>query len=272
MRAPTSRIDEPLSDPYADLEPMTRRSLFGEARTVFEPLRSAIALPRLLQRVPKGNGEAVVVFPGYGTNDAATALLRGYLSNRGYACSGWGLGLNGGDVEALLEPATASVQRHLAARADRSKAVLIGWSLGGVIAREIARDSPELVQQVITFGTPVVGGPKYTVSAAAYRERGVDLDVLEAQIAERNTIPIQAPISAIFSKSDGVVNWRSAIDYFSPDVDHIELDAAHAGLVINPDVWEITAQTIACYPERWTEERGGPERFVKPHPFPTESL
>ncbi len=216
-------------------------------------------------------GEAVVVFPGYGTNDSATALLRGYLANRGCDCSGWGLGLNGGDVEALLEPATNAVDQKLATLDDHDNAVLIGWSLGGVIAREIARDRPDLARQVITFGTPVVGGPKYTVSAAAYRRQGVDLDALEAQIAERNTIDIEAPITAIFSKSDGVVNWRSTIDYFSPDVEHIELDAAHAGLPINPDVWEITAHTIGRYPNRWTAADGGPATYdVAPQPATTK--
>jgi pimeloyl-ACP methyl ester carboxylesterase len=80
---------------------------------------------------------------------------------------------------------------------------LIGWSLGGYLAREVAREHPHAVQQVITLGSPVIGGPKYTAVAGAYRRRGVDLDAIEAEVAVRNELPLDTPITAIYSQSDG---------------------------------------------------------------------
>jgi pimeloyl-ACP methyl ester carboxylesterase len=89
---------------------------------------------------------------------------------------------------------------------------LIGWSLGGYLAREAARDCPDLVHQVITLRSPVVGGPKYTLVAEAYRRRGIDLDEVEAQVEARNSVPLRTPVVAIYSRNDAVVEWEACID------------------------------------------------------------
>ena len=114
---------------------------------------------------------------------------------------------------------------------------LIGWSLGGYLAREAARDLPDVVERVITLGSPIVGGPKYTAAAETFRKRGQDLDLIEELIHKRESRPIRQPITAIYSKSDAIVAHGAAIDRYSENVTHIELDASHLGLAFNPTVW-----------------------------------
>ena len=123
--------------------------------------------------------------------------------------------------------------------------VLIGWSLGGVVARECARELPDQVAQVITFGTPVVGGPKYSAAAPLFRRRNMDLDWIEQQISKRDQQPIEQPITIIYSKSDGIVGWQASIDQVSPKAHHIEIDAAHLGMGFNRQVWQAVANSLA---------------------------
>ena len=87
------------------------------------------------------------------------------------------------------------------------------------------------------MGSPTIGGPKYTAAASFFRIRGMDLDWIEAEIAGRERQPITQPITAIVSKSDGVVSWQAAWDHHSPNVQHIEVRAAHLGMGFNPTIW-----------------------------------
>jgi fermentation-respiration switch protein FrsA (DUF1100 family) len=123
---------------------------------------------------------------------------------------------------------------------------VIGWSLGGYLAREAARERPDLVERVITLGAPVVGGPTYTASAPMYRRRGYDLDEIAASVLEREDLPIQAPIYAIYSRTDGVVSWRASIDTFdNAHVEHHEVAASHLGMISSPRVYRLIAELLA---------------------------
>ncbi len=122
---------------------------------------------------------------------------------------------------------------------------VVGWSLGGVLAREAARDYPETVRQVITMGSPLVGGPKYTSMGALFKKRGVNLDKIEATIAARESTPIAVPVTSIYSKRDGIVGWQASIDKHTADIEHIEVGATHLGLGISPDVFKILARKLA---------------------------
>ncbi len=168
------------------------------------------------------------MLPGYGAGDASTVILQSYLRSLGYRADGWRLGRNTGNVPAQLPRAAERVAK--AARRAGGPVPLIGWSLGGYLAREVARDRPEHVEQVITLGTPVVGGPKYTAVARSYRDRGVPLDAIEAAIEARNRRPIERPVTAIFPRNDRVVAWQACIDHRSPDVEHVEVTTTHVGM------------------------------------------
>jgi len=211
--------------------------------------RGLVELPRLLMRSPwlvrepRGDGRPVLVLPGYGAGDASTFVLRSYLRFLGYDARGWILGRNSGDVPLLLPRVVDAVDTL--ARETRRRVTLVGWSLGGYLAREAARERPEHVPLVVTMGSPVVGGPKYTLVADAYRRAGVDLDALEVQIAARDVVPLRARIVAIFSRTDGVVAWRACIDRAGETVEHVEVTTTHLGLGFSPEVYAIIARRMA---------------------------
>ena len=217
-------------------------AIAGEGLSPLEFTRLAVALPSLARQA-KGSGEPVMVLPGYGASDVSTAPLRRYLTWLGYEVQGWGLGRNAGKVAELLPDVVEQVrtmsQRH------KSEVHLIGWSLGGVFARETARDHPGYVSQVVTMGSPLVGGPKYTTMGRLFEKRGANLDAIEATIAARESTPIAVPMTSIYSKSDGIVGWRASIDSHSPQVEHIEVYTTHLGLGISPDVYKIIARKLA---------------------------
>ena len=122
--------------------------------------------------------------------------------------------------------------------------VLIGWSLGGYIAREVARDLPDVIEQVITLGSPVVGGPKYTATGRYFARQGADLDWIEAMIEKREVNPISQRVTMIYSKSDGIVAWPAAIDRFNRNVEHIEVNGSHIGMAFNPSVWSRITEAL----------------------------
>ena len=130
-------------------------------------------------------------------------------------------------------------------RRTKQRVRIIGWSFGGFIARELARERPDVIHRVITLGTPVVGGPKYTVFATKLRRDGVDLDAMEAEIASRNKITLQTPVTAIYSRADAMVAWQACIDREGLNVEHVEVGTTHMGYGISPEVYKIIAQRLA---------------------------
>jgi pimeloyl-ACP methyl ester carboxylesterase len=215
------------------------RQRLNELRFGREPLRLAANALRL-RSAPDGDNRSAVLFPGFQADDASMIPLRLFLRQHGHDAQGWGLGRNRGEVDGVLDDTIAVVERS----ADTSgrPVNVIGWSLGGVFAREIARERPDLVHRVVTFGTPLLG-PRYSVAAATYGEAA--LIRIEALIAETTARPIQRPITAVYSRRDGVVDWRTCIDHSSPDVENIELTSSHIGLGIDPDLWSLIANRLA---------------------------
>ena len=184
-----------------------------------------------------------MVLPGFATGDPATALLRGYLSFLGHEVHAWGQGRNDGDVRRLLPLLVSRVGAlH---RATGRRVRLVGWSLGGYLAREVSREAPAEVDRVVTLGAPVVGGPKYTLSAHAFRRRGMDLDTIEAAVAAREEVPLTRPVSAIYSRRDRVVAWQACVDERNACVEHVEVSSTHLGLAFSPDVLLLVAQHLA---------------------------
>lgn len=186
----------------------------------------------------------VAVFPGFTAGDLSTLALRLRLQSAGYRVHRWRLGVNRGNVPALI-PRVVARTESLYMRYHEPVA-LVGWSLGGVLAREVARERPEIVRCVVTLGSPVVGGPKYTKAAPFYeRILREDLDALERSIELRNQVPIRVPITAIYSRRDGVVKWEACIDRHNEHCHHIEVDATHLALGFDPKILELVSRAIA---------------------------
>lgn len=194
-----------------------------------------------LRRLPKGS-QTVLVLPGFMTTDASTWVLRRTLSALGHAVHGWGLGRNRGQVGQLVERLTPT----LIALARPRPVHLVGWSLGGFIARELARDLPQHVAQVITLGTPVVGGPKYTAAAPAYIKRGFDVDALAARTAARAAErPLEVPVHALYSERDSIVCPAACIDPRPGQTTHIHMRCSHAGFGFHGPALATVARLLA---------------------------
>ncbi len=220
--------------------PPPRSALLNEALT---PLQFSLLLLQAptLAMAPRGRGERVLVWPGFGAGNTSTVLLRSYLGYLGYQAKGWSLGNNNGDVLNMLD----RLKSDLAAEHESEPVSLIGWSLGGYLAREVARDCPDLVKHVVTLGSPVVGGPKYTAVADAFATRGDSIDEIERLVDARYDTPLNVPVTAIYSKADGVVAWQACIDERSPNVEHVEIFSSHTGLGFSPAAYQILADRLA---------------------------
>jgi pimeloyl-ACP methyl ester carboxylesterase len=240
---PSGRLPE---DTIRSLRPPSRLALLRETRIAGEWAAMRLGLPVLRRTAPRGDGGPVMVVPGFATDDDWTTSLRRFLADIGHDVHGWGLGRNHGRVADLI-PKLVDRTARLAETAGR-RVRLVGWSLGGYLVRETARERPELVERVVTLGAPVVGGPKYTASAPMYRKKGYDLDAIEADVDAREAAPITVPVDAVYSRSDGVVAWRACIDRVTPGVRHHEVGSSHLGLVASPDVFRLVAELLAEHP------------------------
>ncbi|MDH5500049.1 MAG: alpha/beta hydrolase, partial [Gammaproteobacteria bacterium] len=213
-----------------------------EVRALFEMASLLPTLPVLLAH-ERGDGRQVMLIPGLFANDRSTWALRRYLEALAYDALPWGLGRNSGQPE--VDAARVIEQIHKVRRSDEP-ITLIGWSLGGVIAREVARREPQMVREVLTLGTPVEGGPKYTAGASRFAERGnIDLDELEEHIHALNAQGIRQPLTVVYSHGDGIVDWRAAIDRYNPHARHRRVIGSHLGLGFNPLVWRLVAKTLS---------------------------
>ncbi|MEM9114070.1 MAG: alpha/beta hydrolase [Myxococcota bacterium] len=212
-----------------------------ELRAAFELAGLLPALPWLCSQ-PRGVGEPVMLIPGFGAGDRFMSGLRTYLSALGHRPEGWGLGINRGrperDAERLIERLDEDPENPLR---------LVGWSLGGVIARLVARARPNKVAQIITMGTPVEGGPKYTSTGRYFaRKQGIDLDAFEVHIHKINAEGLNVPLTVIYSESDGIVGSASARDRYNLQARHVRLrGASHLGMPFNPRVWIEVARALA---------------------------
>ena len=215
-------------------------ALLQEALTPLQFPLLLLQAPWLAQ-APRGRGERVLVWPGFGAGNSSTIVLRNYLRFLGYRPQGWSLGTNNGDVLDTLE----ALKTDLLNEPSSEPVYLIGWSLGGYLAREVARDCPDKVKHVVTLGSPVVGGPKYTSVASAFSGRGASIDDIERLVDARYDVPLEVPVTAIYSKADGVVSWQACIDHRSPDVEHVEVFSSHTGLGFSPHAYHILADRLA---------------------------
>ena len=162
----------------------------------------------MLRHAPRGDGHSVVVFPGLAASDVSTLPLRAFLAERGYKPHGWDLRFNLGPREGVLE---RSLERVRSSRAARGRKVsLVGWSLGGVYAREIAKLAPDDVRCVITLGTPFTGNPRANNAWRIYElASGHGLDDADQWRRVREAPPV--PTTSIFSRSDGIVAWQCCL-------------------------------------------------------------
>ncbi len=214
-----------------------------------------------LQRAPRGDGHHVVVYPGLSAGDSSTAPLRKYLETLGYTAHGWGQGANFGPRAGVLARCKAHIHEVLAASA--APVSLIGWSLGGIYARELAKEMnkelPGCVRSVTTLGTPFAGSPRSTNAWRLYELTSGRAIHREAEHFDLPGAP-PCPTTSIYSRSDGIVTWHGSVQApcdRNPHTENIEVMASHFGIGLNPSTWWALADRLAQQPGRW-------EKFKKP--------
>jgi pimeloyl-ACP methyl ester carboxylesterase len=238
-RTSAPRIDVP--------EPPSTLLMLLEGRAPWEYAALLAATP-WLRRLPRGDGHPVLVFPGLGANDLTTAPLRKMLDDLGYAAERWGQGFNLGPRHGVLKRCNAAV-RDLHERHQRPVS-LIGWSLGGLYAREMAKELPELTRCVITLGTPFTGHPRSTNAWRLY-EWVSGQSVQDPALMARLRSPPPVPTTSIYSRSDGIVSWRCSVNEPGPQVENIEVHASHVGMGLNPLALYAVADRLAQPPGAW---------------------
>lgn len=215
-----------------------------------EPLRALLEFAgmHLMDKaaLPRGNGEPVVIFPGLAADRRSTAPLKSFCEGLGYTAYDWGRGFNTGpegNVAAWLSDLARHVHGLTAAHEQRVS--LIGWSLGGIYAREVAKLMPAgRVRQVITIGTPLSGSAQTNVGWV-FRLLSGQKPVLDATLTKRLGTPPDVPTTAIYSRSDGVVAWQDCVQ--RPKRKHlqnVEVQGSHVGMGWNPRVLSVIGKTL----------------------------
>lgn len=246
------------------IAPPSRLLQWLELRAGWELAAGVAALP-WLQLAPRGDGHAVLVLPGLVASDASTRLLREFLARRGYDVHGWGQGRNYGPRPGVEEAMLARIDR-LHARSGR-KISLIGQSLGGAYARLLAAKRPDAVRGVITLGSPVTGHPRSSNAWRVY-EFTSGASAVDPQRWQQVTQAPRVPTTSIYSRSDGVVAWRSSIEAPErPNTEAIEVVSSHLGMAVHPLVLFAVADRLAQPEGSWRPfERRGWRAAVFPAP------
>jgi len=211
---------------------------------------------RWLSAAPRGDGHGVLVLPGLLASDVSTAVLRRFVRWLGYAVQGWNLGRNRGPTDEVLD----GLPRELSALAERTArpVSLIGWSLGGIYARELARLHPAQVRQVITLGSPfALTDPRQSHADGVYQRRGHLHAAGRLPSREQLARPVGVPSTAVYSRRDGIVAWQACIEPETDLHENVEVRCAHLGFGTDPATLWLIADRLAA-------PVGHPRRFSPP--------
>jgi alpha/beta superfamily hydrolase len=239
--------------------PVNRPSLFWlmtEPGRALTELGFSFTFNSLYKNKTKGDGHPVMILPGFMSTKQSTKVLRTFIEKQGYKVYDWGLGRNLGKVEyiSILNETLDEIYKKTGQQVS-----LVGWSLGGVFARQLAKNRPDIVRQVITLGSPFAGltAPNnvswvYTVISGGKNVKDTDLALLK-------NLPIPAPVptTAIYSKEDGIVPWQACLEKNEDEThQNIQVRGSHIGLGVNPSVLTIIADRLRFTKQNW--------RYFKP--------
>ncbi|GAA3384085.1 esterase/lipase family protein [Cryptosporangium minutisporangium] len=233
------------------------------ARAMADASVLAAAYP-LLRLAPRGQAHPVLVLPGLLATDSSTAVLRRWIDRLGYPVVGWDLGRNRGPTRRVVDGLPRAVER-LADRYGQPVSV-VGWSMGGIFARRLASRMPEQIRQVITLGSPFASdaGNGDTPGERAYRRYA------RRHVADRihpddaaGAHPPAVPSTSVYSRWDGIVDWRSCLLPAGPRSENIEVRASHLGLGHHPAVLWIVADRLARPADGWQPFRTPDQRALR---------
>jgi len=227
-----------------------------------EPVRRFMAATALEQSeqdivaaTVDGDGAPVLVLPGFSMGDQSTASLRSFIDAKNYKSYGWRQGANKGPKAVQLTALSQRLQ-DISAAHDGQKVTLIGYSLGGMYARELARQYPDLVAQVITIASPFGADESMNIPLKPLRRLSEVFDeaargMTDSDLVARSLSPLPVPTTAIYSRQDGIVYWQAAINDAADRTENIEISASHLGMLVDPAVRLIIADRLAQDNQNW---------------------
>ena len=243
-----------MTDAMLFMENRKRPSLFwlstevGRAMTEYSlsyPFRN------FFSKKTTGDGHPVLVLPGFMASDRSTKVLRSFIERLGYEAVAWELGTNRGEVK-TLELMTERLEELYEEYGCRIS--IIGWSLGGVIARQLAKAKPRMVRQVITLGSPfrditAPNNASWIYNLISGGRRVVDID---PELLKDLPRPAPVPTTAIYSKEDGVVPWEICIEAKETHIhQNIQVRGSHVGMGFNASVLKIIEDRLQYAEENW---------------------
>jgi len=237
LRSVDSLFDDSVRPPGLHL-------LLLEWRALFEGAFSLLSYPLGVAQ-PRGDGHSVLVVPGFLAGDPATSLLRRFLSDRGYDAVPWGLGTNIRYDRDAVDRLSSKV-RMLAAASGRSVSI-VGWSLGGVLARNVALEEPQHIRQVITLGSPFTANFRASNARLLFELlNGHRMEELDLWLLAAAKQQLAVPSTAVYTKSDGIVNWRCCVhENPGPLETNVRVIGSHCGLPCNPLVIALLDEILA---------------------------
>lgn len=231
-----------------------------------EPLRAlfdGFAAHFACERGAVGDGHPVIVYPGLGAGGAQTSLLRRYLRDCGFEVLDWEGGINTGPLGQLHDWLDAHDDHLGRVHQEHGRTVsLVGWSLGGLYARELAKRRPAAVRQVITLATPFNSLARGNHAGALFQLLHPDSSHLAPEVQERLSEAPPVPTTSIYSKSDGIVSWRGCVQRRTSRCESVEVSASHLGIVSHPQVLRIVAERLAQPDGQWRPLRRTARRPV----------
>ena len=246
------------------LSPPSKTLMLLEGRAVSEFGAFWLMRP-WLSATPRGDGHPVLVLPGLLADDMSTRPLRGFLNSHGYKAHGWKQGRNLG-LRGSVEADMLARVEELYGRYGNRKISLVGWSLGGLFTRQLAKIVPDKVRCMISLGSPFAGSPKATNAWRLY-EAASGTKVDDDDLINDGTLEAAPPVptTSIFSRTDGICAWQNCLNEDGPAAENIEVCGSHLGLGHHPAAVYAIADRLAQPEGRWKKfDRSGWRAMVFP--------
>jgi pimeloyl-ACP methyl ester carboxylesterase len=252
--APIDRSEAPAA---GRLRPPGLGLLLAEVRGIFE-FNTSLLLSPLLMRAPRGDGHPVLTLPGFLASDLSMVPMRRYLGELGYDTHAWKMGRNIGGVSRMR----AGLRDRLAEIHGMTgrKVSLVGWSLGGVYARDLALQAPDMVRYVVTLGSPFASDIRATNATRLYEALSGEAVEDDSELRRAIAGDLPVPTTSVYSRTDGVVNWRTCLVRPSESAENIEVHlASHVGLGVNAAaLWALADRLAQAEGEFRQFDRSGP--------------
>jgi pimeloyl-ACP methyl ester carboxylesterase len=244
-------------EPERRLRPPGLFLMLAEARSLLE-FNASLLLSPLLMRAPKGDGHPVLTLPGFLASDLSMAPMRRYLKQLGYDTYAWKMGRNLGGI-ASRRNALKSLLTEIHTTTAR-KVSIVGWSLGGIYARDLALQSPDMVRSVITLGSPFANDVRATNATRLYEALSGETVEHNSELTQAIAGDLPVPVTSIYSRTDGIVNWRTSLLRPSDTAENIEVHlASHIGLGVNAAaLWAVADRLAQAEGEFHPFDRSGP--------------